>query len=53
MTTGLRKKKRKIRVRKKPVTLFKNGTVLTSRQLNKLVDQINKLNGYGERNERI
>ena len=50
---GRNKKKPKIKIRKKELPLFQNRSVLTARQLNKLIDQINKLNGYGERNERL
>lgn len=55
MTHGRSKRKKKtaIKLKKQPLSLFHNREILEARQLNKLVDQINKLNGYGVRYERI
>lgn len=44
---------RPIRIRKQKLKLFRNYQRLDARDLNKIVDQINKLNGYGARNEKI
>ena len=46
-----RKYKKWLKVRKKQLRLFVDGSILTAEKLNQLVHQINKLNGYREKYE--